>query len=71
MPVMKEFSIPNTFVHKDIFNSTSLHIFCTDNALHEGKMTADVKLMWPTIEEPKYNDCEIITARLQTTHLLH
>lgn len=66
---MKEFSIPNTFVHTDIFNSTSLHIFCAD-ALHE-KMMNEEKPLWPMIEEPMYNDCEIITALLETIHLQH
>jgi len=65
MPLLKEFSIPNTFVHKDIFNSTSLHIFCAD-ALH-GKMMDQDKLLGPMIEEPKYNDCEIITSHPQIT----
>lgn len=63
MNITQEIPIPNTFLHKDVFNNTSIHKFNTDNAKSLPTELND-PLFWVKTEEPKYDDddTEIITA---------
>ena len=64
MPVVREYPIQNSFVHKDIFNDTSLHIFSSTLL---DKCGLDIQeQFWTNTEELDYSDdVEIITAITQ------
>lgn len=63
MNITQEITIANTFLHKDVFNNTSIHTFHADGA-KPLPTELDDPLFWVKTEEPKYDDddTEIITA---------